>query len=157
MTPRPDGKGVLSEAAIARIAGIERSRRRAWAENGLLRSGGREGYGELDACEAAVLKRLAAELEFERAREAWRGIRGALREALIAGDSLLVVFDEGRATGSLHTDASDLGATVARPGRYAIVDVTGAVADARTGFRNAVAALEDKQHAVRPNVRELRH
>jgi hypothetical protein len=156
MPSRSDGKGGLSEAAIARIAGVERSRRRAWAEKGLLRIAGRKGYGELDACEAAVFRRLAAELEFDRAREAWRGIREALRDALLPGGSLLVAFDEGRATGSLHTDAGDLGAAVARPGRYAIVDVSSAVADARTGFRNAVAALEAKRHTVRPDVRDLR-
>lgn len=112
-------------------------------------------YGELDACETAVLRKLAAELEFDKAREAWGGIREGLREVLMA-PSLLVAFDEGRASGTLHTDARDLGAALARPGRYAIVDVTSAVADARTGFRNAVAALETKQQAVRPDVRELR-
>jgi hypothetical protein len=150
-----DGKDGLSEATIARIAGVERTRRRVWAEKGLLRMAERKGYGEFDACEAAVFKRLAAELEFDRAREAWSGIREALRDALFAS-SLLVAFDEGRATGSLHTDKSDLGTAVARPGRYAIIDVSDAVADARTGFRNAVAALEATQRAVRPNVRELR-
>lgn len=155
MKASSDGKGGLSEAVIARVAGVERSRRRAWAEKGLLRSAGRKEYGELDACEAAVLRKLAAELEFDKAREAWGGIREALRDALMAG-SLLVAFDEGRATGSLHTDASDLGAALARPGRYAVIDVSCAVADARTGFRNAVAALETKQRAVRPDVRELR-
>lgn len=155
MATRSDGKGGLSEAAIARIAGVERSRRRAWAEKGLLRSAGRGAYGELDACETAVFRKLAAELEFDKAREAWGGIREALRESLMAA-SLLVAFDEGRASGSLHTEASDLGATLARPGRYAIVDVSCAVADARTGFRNAVAALETEQDAVRPDVRELR-
>jgi hypothetical protein len=153
MTSSSDRKVGLSEAAIARIAGVERSRRRAWAERGLLRIAGRKGYGELDACEAAVFRRLVAELEFDRAREAWRGVRDALRDALMAGGSLLVAFDEGRATGSLHTDAVGID----RPGRYAVVDATQAVDDAKTGFRNAVAAKETTdQQSVRPDVRELR-
>lgn len=156
MAAKADGKTRLSEAAIARVAGVDRSRRRVWAEQGLLRSGGRDKYGELDACEAAALRKLVAELEFDRAREAWAGIRNGLRGAVMAG-VLLVAFDEGRATGSLHTDAAGLGSTVARPGRYAIIDISEAVADARTGFRNAAAAKEAKTRgSVRRDVRDLR-
>lgn len=156
MTSKADGKTWLSEATIARVSGVDRSRRRVWAEQGLLRSGGREGYGELDACEAASFRKLAAELEFDRAREAWAGIRDGLREALMAG-VLLVAFDEGRATGSLHTDAAGLGSAITRPGRYAIIDISDAVADARTGFRNAVAAKGTKKRdSVRQDVRDLR-
>jgi hypothetical protein len=156
MASKSDGKTRLSEATIARIAGVKRSRRRAWAEQGLLRNGGREGYGELDACETAVLRKLAGELEFEMAREAWEGIRSELPDSLMAG-ILLVAVDEGRATGSLHTDAADLGLALSHPGRYAIVDISEAVADAQTGYRNAIAAKETKERGViRSDVRELR-
>ena len=155
MAARPDGRLRLSEAAISRIARVERSRRRAWAEKGLLGKGGSGGYGELDACEAAVLRELAAELEFDLAREAWLAIRMELSGLLLAAP-LFVVFDEARVEASLRSDLGSLGTAIARPGRYIVVEVTEAVADARTGFRNAVAAKSDPPRGVRGNVQELR-
>jgi hypothetical protein len=158
MINKSDGKATLSEATIARIVGVERGRRRSWAEAGLMRLASRNGYTELDACEAAVFRTLVAILEFDRAREAWGGIRPQLRGSLLT-KPLLVLFDEGRIEGALVSDAKQLFDLVATGGRFSVIEISGVVADARTGFRNAIAARRKNEGKsdVRSNVQEWRN
>jgi hypothetical protein len=138
--PAPrDGKSTLSEVAVSRIAGVDRNRRRVWGEAKLVRQRGRKGYEELDAVESAVLALLVSRLDYERAKEAWVGVRPALRENLMA-KPLLAVFDEGRSEGALVHSAEGLFAFAGRRGRFQILEISDVVADATAGFRNAVEA-----------------
>ena len=157
MTAMSDGRTRLSEVAICRIAGIDRNRRRPWAAQGLLARRGKQGYNELDTAELVVFRLLVAELDFDRAREAWGSIRSQLRGSLLAGKAL-IVFDEGRGGASVATTPDELFAAAGRRGRYQVVDASEELADARTGFRSAVQALSnrDDPSQKRSKVQHLR-
>ncbi len=130
---------MLSEVGICRIADVDRNRRREWAKRGLVSQKGNEKYGELDVAELAVFRLLVAELDFDRAREAWLGARGSLKDALLA-DMRLAVYNEGRAEAIVATTPKQLYEFTARGGRFRIVDVSAALDNALEGFRNAVKA-----------------
>jgi hypothetical protein len=155
--PAPaDGKPLLSESALCRLAGVDRNRRRAWAKQGHLRQRGHDGYGELDAAELAIFHRLATLWDFDRAREAWRGAQPGLTDALWARP-LWIVLNEGRAEGALVHDEKTLFEFAGREGRFQIVEVGGAVTEALEGFRNAVAARNRAQSSEKQaNVQILR-
>lgn len=156
MTRKADTKPLLSESALCRLLGVDRNRRRVWAAQGQLRRRGREGYGELDAAEMAVFRRLVEELDYDRAREAWRAVRPALRDALWT-QPLWIVLNEGRAEGGIAHDAQSLFEFVGRAGRFQIVEVSATLEEALVGFRNAMSAKRDPEENGVAKVQKMRN
>jgi hypothetical protein len=155
MTHKADGKRLLSESALCRLLGVDRNRRRVWAEQGQLRRRGRKRYGELDAAELAVFRRLVDEFDYDRAREAWQAVRPALRDSLWTRP-LWVVLNEGRAEGRLVHDAQSLFEFAGRVGRFQIVEVAAGLEEALAGFRNATQAKLSTEAKKAANVQQLR-
>jgi hypothetical protein len=150
MAKSSDTLQVLSERQLCEIAGVPRTRRRAWAANGLLRQASNRGrYGELDAAELAALAHLIAELDYGDASMAWSEIRESLRGSMAARRLLAVVDLQGK-TGSLVTSPSAVGGLVLGGHRFRVLELTEPVADIRKTYRRVVKRKRRKKPPTNP-------
>jgi hypothetical protein len=136
MTDRLDR---LSEETLSSLVGINRNRRRAWAERRLLRLARRgEGYDREDAIELGAFHALVTALGIDDAVHAWRDVRPAIGKSH-RRSRLLVVYDEQEKVGQLLHEVRELSRHVLGGHRVRVLDLTSGANDAARAFDTVVS------------------
>lgn len=149
----PLGPDEIPESTLVELIGrLNRTTRRKWADNGLLRQLPRgKGCDEHDAAELAAFFELQKELgDYYDAVAAWKGIRPGLKRAISkdlkrdAGDRLIALFDAEAQEGTLVTAEGDIGSYVMRDRQkehfFRAIDLSDRVTGVREAFWRAVEA-----------------